>query len=233
VCPRSDGELGEAIQNSMVFSTPLKHEKNKNLHLYNAKCDGECKTQPIARLPVLRSAFMSRCVKTTLIARSGGCAPEEAEIQDGSLYFFLDAFKPDNANVFVNTFAMDDRRLQKSSQKVFLTYDETSLLKRKSRIDTRGKVNVVEIMTIVALPDWSLAPRKRLVQEGSSNQMNHIGPLVTVDPKNQELDWHLTVAEKREFLVGDTRKDGGGPLNGGETAVKDIGSMVSKLGIVT
>ena len=80
---------------------------------------------------------------------------------------------------------------------------------------------MVETVTLITKSELSLAPRKRLLQEGSSNQMNHIGPLISVDPRNEGLEWHLTVAEKRQFLDGETRKDGGGPLVPGEKAIKD------------
>lgn len=218
--PRTDAAFRTALEASTVFKTTLKHEKCHNLHLYNAKMDGECKTQPVLRLPLLRTSHMQRCIKSSLLARTPDSTPDDVEIPEASIFLFADGHKSDNAGIFANSFNIDDRRLVKSRSHIYVTYDEASLMKRRQRLDTRAKVNVVETVTLITKSELILAPRKRLLQEGSSNQMNHIGPLISVDP-SQELEWHLTVAEKRQFLEGETRKDGGGPLVQGEKAAKD------------
>ena len=127
----------------------------------------------------------------------------------------------DNVNVFNNSFTIDDRCVQKLPQKVYVTYDEASLKKRRMRLDGRAKMSVVEIMTLMSKTEFTLAPRKRLLHEEASSQQNHLGPVVTVDPEGEDLEWHLSVAEKRQFLVGETRKDGGGALAGGEKLEKE------------
>ena len=219
--PRSDTELRECMEGSIVYKTDIKDEKRFDLHIYNSKMDGECKTQPVLRMPVLRSNHLQRCIKASLLARTHGSTEEDVEIPEKSMFMFLDGYKHDNANVFNNGFTIGDRRLQKVRQAVYVTYDEASLKKRRQRNDTRAKMSVVEILTIVTKSDFALAARKRLLCDGSSNQQNHLGPVMTDDPKKEDLVWYLTVAEKREFLIGDTRKDGGGALVEGEKMTKD------------
>ena len=82
-------------------------------------------------------------------------------------------------------------------------------------------MSVVDIMTLMSRAEFTLAPRKRLLLEEASNQQNHLGPVVTVDPKKEDLEWHLTVAEKRQFLLGETRKDSGGAWVEGDKMPKE------------
>ena len=219
--PRSDTELRACMEGTVVYKTGMKDEKRFNLHIYNAKMDGECKTQPVLRMPVLRSNHLQRCIKASLLVRTHGSTEEDVDVPEKSMFMFLDGYKHDNANVFNNSFNIGDRRLQKVRQAVYVTYDEASLKKRRQRNDTRAKMSVVEILTLVTKSDFALAPRKRLLCDGSSNQQNHLGPVMTDDSKNEDLVWHLTVAEKREFLIGETRKDSGGALAEGDKMPKD------------
>ncbi len=83
-------------------------------------------------------------------------------------------------------------------------------MQRRVRQKPSAKQDVVEFMTVVSKDELLLLPRRRLIIENSSNQMNHLGPMVTQDPTDTATEWHLTVQEKRQ-LLGDSRKDGGGP----------------------
>ena len=67
--PRSDKTLTEELRNARAFSKPME-PGNFRMLLYNAKTDGECKTQSSVRLPVLRAAYLNRLVKCSLGARA-------------------------------------------------------------------------------------------------------------------------------------------------------------------
>ena len=81
--------------------------------------DGECKTQPSLRYPILRQGYMARTVKAALLART---SPESegdtttVHITDQSMYLFMDCYKHDNTNVVAKCFVLDDRRLPKSRE---------------------------------------------------------------------------------------------------------------------
>ena len=57
--------------------------------------------------------------------------------------------------------------------------------------------------------ELALRPRMRLLQQDSSNQMDHIGPLITTDPTDLDEEWNLPIFHKHT-LLGDTRREGGG-----------------------
>ena len=67
--PRSDKLLYEALLGSRAFTRAIDPATYR-IFLYNAKTDGECKTQPKIRLPVLRAAYMHRVVHAALRARN-------------------------------------------------------------------------------------------------------------------------------------------------------------------
>ena len=98
--PRGDTELRTRMEHSTAFKTAQKHEKCFDLHIYNSKMDGECKTQPVLRMPVLRANHLHRCIKASLLARTPGSTEEDVEIPEKSIFMFLDGYRHDYANVF-------------------------------------------------------------------------------------------------------------------------------------
>ena len=77
--PRSDKTLTEELRSARAFSKPME-PGNFRMLLYNAKTDGECKTQSSVRLPVLRAGYLNRLVKCSLGARASDTdADPEAE----------------------------------------------------------------------------------------------------------------------------------------------------------
>ncbi len=167
-----------------LVEVPLP-QHHHHLHIYNAKTEGECKTQPHIRLPVNRQQYMAMVHAAALKARSTEWTSESGEdvveLTEGCLYFFLDAYKHENQTVWEKCFAMEDRKLKKSKSVVYITYEESSLLRRRQRHHPSVQCDVVEHMGIISAEPLSLLPRKRISVENSSNQMNHIGLVVTED----------------------------------------------------
>ena len=114
--PRSDKLLFEVFLNSRAFTKTLEPDCYR-IYLYNAKSDGECKSQPKVRLPVLRSGYLNRMVHASLRARNAGKSTDEddpqAQLEPDDLYLFMDAFKHDNKNVFLNAFTSADKSMKK------------------------------------------------------------------------------------------------------------------------
>ena len=94
--------------------------------------------------------------------------------------------------------------MKKSVSTFYVTYEYSSYMARRARVSASSHVNLVEFLNAVTSTELALTPRKRLLDDQSTNQMDHIGPLTT--PGASE-EWQLPVAEKRKFLFGDTRKD--------------------------
>jgi len=208
----SDAKMVAELRDSPSFSTPELAKHENHLHLYNGKTEGECKTQPHLRYPVNRQAYMARALKWCMKLR----CPDLTDGDDDSLhltgqnlYMFMDSFKHDNQIIYSNCFQSGERKMKKEKTNFYLTYEESSMLKRRMRHRESLKQDVVEQMSVVSLNELELKPRKRLLNDNSSNQMNHIGPLVTTDPTDPHKEWLMTIAEKR-ILLGDTRKDSGG-----------------------
>ncbi len=162
-------------------------EHHHHLHVYNAKTEGECKTQPHLRLPVNRPQFMAMVHAAALKARCPEWSTESGEdvveLTDGCLYFFLDAFKHDNQTTWEKCLAMEDRKLKKQKSLLYITYEESTLLRRRQRHHPSVQLDVVEFMGIISGKPLSLLARKRLTFENSSNQMNHIGLVTTEDSR--------------------------------------------------
>ena len=115
--PRSDKLLYEALLGSRAFTRAIDPATYR-IFLYNAKTDGECKSQPKIRLPVLRAAYMHRVVHAALRARNTQTEGSEdgepkAQLEDNDLFLFMDAFKHDNKNVFLGSFASADKSMKK------------------------------------------------------------------------------------------------------------------------
>ena len=213
----SDSVLRDMLRHTTPFTKARSEEHEFHLHIYNAKMDGECKTQPSIRMPVLRAQYMQRVIKSSLEARcknfNEANDPEDVDLGEDAMYLFLDAFKPDNAGIFEKCFASGDRRIPKSRALYYLTYDESSLLARRKRVGAQLAVKVVEIMTAVTKSELNLKKQMRLTLDDTSNLTNQIGPLVTASPDSE---WTMSIEEKRKFLHGDARKDAGGPLVAGQ-----------------
>ena len=110
LCP--DKTLLEQLRSCRAFTRPVAEAGTFHLFLYNSKADGECKTQPTVRLPVLRSGYLARVSHASLRARSGGDVSSEdpeAKLAEDDLYLFMDAFKHDNKNAFINACTSADK----------------------------------------------------------------------------------------------------------------------------
>ncbi|CAK0873924.1 unnamed protein product [Prorocentrum cordatum] len=191
--------------------------------IYNSKQEGQCKTQPHIRMPVHRQHYMARRVQSLLkIMTDGdwGADPDLISIHPKAIYLFLDAFKNDNVEGFNKCFSTGDSRLQRATAKYFLTYEESSLKKRKSR-ENEAAFAVVELMTAISSEPLDLVPKACLTFPNSSNLNNHVGPLVTTDPRDPD-ERTLSVMEKRQ-LLGDALVEGGGRAAGCTQAkTKDV-----------
>jgi hypothetical protein len=99
-----------------------------------------------------------------------------------AIFMCMGAFKHDNGNAFAKCFTANDRKLQKSICKYFITYEESSLRKRRLRDRPEASFDVVEMLHCISAENLSLPPKMRLTFTNCSNQNNHIGPVVTEDP---------------------------------------------------
>ena len=73
--------LREMLRGSRAFSKSIEGYR---LTIYNAKMDGECKTQGAIRLPVLRSAYLTRLVHNSLKARGAAQELKNWGVVDGA-----------------------------------------------------------------------------------------------------------------------------------------------------
>ena len=166
-------------------------------------------------LPPNRPAYMASSVGATLRARCPDWNPDAGDdtlsIAPGNLWFFFNAMKQENLNVWEKNFNLPDRKLDRSKKLLYISYEESTLLRRKrSRCHNTVEIDVMEQCGIIGESGWQLKPRKRLTMENSSNLFNHLGPVTLEDPTNEDVEWCLPIMEKREIL-GDTRKEAGGP----------------------
>ena len=189
-----------------------EHTSNeKVLVVYNSKQEGQNKTQPHLRMPPNRAHYIARVVQSTLKAT---CPldyerdPDALTFHEKLVFLYIDAYKPDNQDVFAKTFVSGDKKLDKVVTKYVLTYEETSLRRRRVR-DCPAHVQfpVVEGMIAVSAVDLDLTPKPRLLFPNSSNMNNHIGLLVTMDPADRD-EWTMTVHDKKQ-LLGDSLVEGG------------------------
>ena len=129
-------------------------------------------------------------------------------MSSNDLYLFFDAFKHDNKSVFANAFTSaatsKDHKVRKSTSTFFLVYDYNSYVKRRTRVRTSNKLNLVEFITVISPTDLLLPSKNRLLDPEQSNQTDVIGPVLTPELSSE---WQLPIADKRKFLVGDARKE--------------------------
>ena len=120
------------------------------------------------------------------------------------MYVILAAFKHENKNVWLSAFSNASEGLKKINAMLFLTYDYTSYMARRTRVRKDSRVSLVEFATVVTSKDLTLPMRSSLMFAHSNNQSDFLGPFVTPAASDE---WQLPVHEKRKFLFGDTRKD--------------------------
>ena len=106
--------------------------------------------------------------------------------------------------MFSGAFAQEDKKIKKVMTTFYITYEEASYLQKRARVQKGIRFSVVEHLQVVSLNELVLESRKRLLDEEASSQTDHIGPLVTLDPS---IEWQLPIMNKRNFLVGECRKD--------------------------
>ena len=179
----SQDEMIEMLRQSPGFmQKPAEH--HFNLVVYDGKTEGESKTQPAIRMPANRQSYMAASVGAALRA---GCEeylasgqPEEdvLEINGNTIFLFFDAFKRDNHSIFEKIFQLPDRKLQKSRRLLYISYEESTFLRRtRTRVSNWLDMDIVEQAVIISRESLKLQPRQRLKYENSSNRFNHIGPV--------------------------------------------------------
>ena len=126
----------------------------------------------------------------------------------------MDGMKHSNDHIFLNAFAHEDRKLEKERAIYYIMYDETSLGERRKR---HGGVqtDLVEHMHVVTPSTLKLPVAQRKLSATSTNQSNHIGPLVT-DSRPEHV-WSVSFYEKKKILC-DARVPVGGATPGAPDA---------------
>ena len=74
--PRTNKTLIESLRASRTFNKKTEPGTFRII-MYNAKADGECKTQASVRLPVLRAGYLTRVVHAALQSRAPAAEGEE------------------------------------------------------------------------------------------------------------------------------------------------------------
>ncbi|CAE7331503.1 unnamed protein product [Symbiodinium sp. CCMP2592] len=227
----SSEEMCQMLRDCATYKLPLPSDKHYHMHVYDCKTEGECKTRPHVRKPVHRPMYMLGAVQACLKAR---CEEEDDDaiyITNDSLYCFFDACKHEHIATFEKAFNTENNKMQKSRKILYITYDESTLLRRTRLRCHDVDMDVVEHACMITQDPLVLESRKRLFfsKDTSSNKFNHLGPVTLEDINDAKVEWLLPVVEKREIL-GDTRKEGSGPcplgggedLGGGRKALTDV-----------
>ena len=106
----------------------------------------------------------------------------------------MDGMKHSNDHIFLNAFAHEDRKLEKERAIYYIMYDETSLGERRKRHGGL-QTDLVEHMHVVTPSPLKLPVAQRKLSATSTNQSNHIGPLVT-DSRPEHV-WSVSFYEKK------------------------------------
>ena len=203
----------DMMREMMVQSTALKTQADAgqfHLHVYDAKTEGESKTQPMLRMPVNRPAYMISAVGAAFRARCPDYVDDDGVyLTEDSLYMFFDAYKHDLQASFEKCFNIPDKKIQKTKKLLYIAYEESTLLRRTRVRVHNTDMEAVEQCAIICGKQFTLNGKRRLIGENSSNLFNILSGVASEDPTDEKEEWCLPVATKREVL-GDTRKESGG-----------------------
>ena len=215
VAPASEKRFIDVLRDAGVHSVTCPSGEYQGF-IYNSKVEGETKTQPATRLPTHRIAYMQKAISSCLRAASGPAADENTDqvaLGSNNMFFFLDGFRHGTATGYLNSFTIDDRKLEKHSALFYIAYEWSSLQKRRQRTHSEAPVvDTVEYMTVVTEDPLKLPSKNRLMNDTASNKCNFIGPVVT---ESVDTSWKLTYYDKKRVL-GDARTpsttNAGGPI---------------------
>ncbi|CAK0828643.1 unnamed protein product [Prorocentrum cordatum] len=212
VAPNSEKRFIDLLRDAGINSAKYEKDEYQGI-IYNSKTEGEAKSNPATRTPNHRTAYMQKAISSCLRAIAGPRSDEDSDqvsVSPDRMYFFLDAFKHGHSTGFLNSFSIDDRKLDKDSTIYYITYEWSSLQARRLHVHDDSPVDTVEFMHVVTEGPLHLPPKQRLTNDTSSNQCNFIGPVVTEDVNES---WQLTYYDKKN-LLGDARAPNGGPAPG-------------------
>ena len=175
----------DMMRDTLVQSTVMKTRAGEgqfHLHLYDAKTEGESKTQPMLRMPVNRPGYMAAALGAAFRARCPDYVDDDGiHLTDDSLYMFFDGFKHDLHLSFEKIFTVPEKKIPRAKKLLYIAYEESTLLRRTRVRVHQTEMDAVEQCVILCGKQFVLPAKRRLIGENSSNLFNILSQVCSED----------------------------------------------------
>ena len=170
--PDTGLQIGDILKQTILPDMKGASKIDNVLAYYDVKQAGTSNVSPHIRHPNFRAEHLRKYIVGFQDARG---SPEE--MQEGDLFMILDAFSHGNHGQFASAFnkTSEPKPMSKEKTVYYLSYDEDSMKKRRSRV-RETKVDQVEQAVVFTASTLQLAYKKRKYFN-SSNQGNSIFPI--------------------------------------------------------
>ena len=170
------------------------------------KLTGETLTSPQHRCPTLRTAQVSKLLKSALAARNQ--SPTGLELNDDDVYDIFDAHKRGNHGVVMNCFADENGALNKTKREMIVVFSEDSIIERYNKL-AEGSVQQEETLLQISKHNLIMNGRKRKTYSGT-NRGTMLGPAI-LTPYGDDSIWKETLRVKKTIFGKANRIAVGGP----------------------